>query len=180
MKIGYARISTDKQSLDMQLLALHEVKCDIIYQDVISSVKNRTELNKCLKSLHKGDILIVYKMDRIGRSIREVVNILYDLEQLGVKFISLTDNFDTSTPQGDLLMNMLLSFAQFERKLIIQRVNDGLKAAKDRGVKLGRPDYLDLNKVKEAKKLRKQKYKPSVICDKLNISKPTLYRYLNS
>jgi len=179
MKVGYARISTDKQSLDMQLQALNEGNCDVIYQDVISSVKNRVELNKCLKSLNKGDILVVYKMDRVGRSIREVVNILYDLEQLGVKFISLTDNFDTSTPQGDLLMNMLLSFAQFERKLIIQRVNDGLKAAKDRGVRLGRPELLTPYQTKELKKLRKSGYKISFLMNKYKISRKSLYNYLN-
>jgi DNA invertase Pin-like site-specific DNA recombinase len=179
MKIGYARISTGDQSIDMQLNVLNKAECTVIYSDVVSSIKQRPELVKCLKSLNEGDTLIVYKLDRIGRSVREVVNILYDLEQRKINIISLSDHLDSSNPQGRLMLNILLSFAQFERELIVQRVNQGLKTAREKGIKLGRKSYLDRKKAKLAYKMRViQHYTVDHICRELNLTKPTFYRYV--
>ena len=178
-KIGYARISTDKQSTDMQLNALKQANCDVIYSDICSSMKVRTELNKCLQSLNKNDVLVVYKLDRLGRSVREILNILHELELINVSFISLQDYLDTSTPQGRLMLNILLSFGQFERELTVQRVNQGIKTAREKGIKLGRPDKLTVDQIKELKKLRKAGFKISFLMDKYNISRQSFYNYLN-
>ena len=137
-------------------------------------------ISKCLQSLNKSDILIIYKLDRIGRSVREVVNILYDLEQRKIDFISLSDHLDTTNPQGRLMLNILLSFSQFERELTVQRVNAGLKAAKDKGIKLGSPVRIDRIK---AKQVYDDKYKFNLtieyILEKYHISKRTYYNYIS-
>jgi len=179
MKAGYARVSTQDQNLDMQVTELNKAGCDIIYHETVSGLKEREQLYKCLNRLNKGDTLVCYKLDRLGRSTREVVNIVYDLSDKGVHIISLSDRFDTSTASGKLMMDILISFASFERNLISDRTKIALQTAKANGKKLGRPKYLNKTNVKLAKKMYKQGYKREKIREILNISESTLYRYLN-
>lgn len=180
MIIGYARVSTQDQSLDTQINALRLANCDIIYEEKVSSIKQRPELERALNSLNKGDVLVIYKLDRIGRSLDDIVTIHNRLKLLSVELVSINDHIDTTTTMGKAMFGMTAVFAELERNMLSDRTKAALQTLKDNGVKLGRPDYLDIGKVKEAKKLRKQKYKTGVICDKLNISKATLFRYLKS
>jgi DNA invertase Pin-like site-specific DNA recombinase len=179
MRIGYARVSTQDQSLDVQIIALQAIECDVIYTDKISSTKVRTELDKALQAINKGDILIVYKLDRLGRSLGDLVKKLDYINHKKAEFISIIDKFDTTTTQGKMMLGITMVFAEFERNLISDRTKASLKAIKDKGIKLGRKSYLDKNKAKQAYKMRvKERLKIHVICDKLNISKPTFYRYI--
>jgi len=180
MKIGYARVSTLNQKLDLQLNALISAGCEVIYSEKLGATKLRPEFNKCMKSLNKSDTLICYKLDRLGRSLRDVINVIYELNSKGVELISLSDKMDTTTSQGRLMLNILLSFAQFEREIIIDRTKAGLQAARERGVKLGRPlDPKVRENRRKARKMRKQNYKISYICKTLNISRSTCYEYIS-
>ena len=155
-KVGYARVSTGKQDTDMQLKLLKEAGCEIIFQDIGISgkKKSRPEFDKCLAFLEAGDQLIVYKMDRFGRGIVFVADLVEKLLARGVIFKSLTESFDMSTPVGKLMFNIMASFAQFERENTVQRIKDGLDAAKARGKKLGRrKTYADISSVEEGKLL---------------------------
>ncbi len=181
MRIGYARVSTQDQSLDMQVSALREIGCDVIYQEKISSRKDRPELNRCIDMISstKGNhTLIIYKLDRLSRSILDLKTIVDVLERSNCGLESITDRFDTSTAQGRMFFNMLGVFAEFERDIISERTKAGLEQVRNNGVKLGRPQYLDKSKVRAARKMKKQGYMTDFILDTLNISRSTLYRYL--
>jgi DNA invertase Pin-like site-specific DNA recombinase len=179
MKIGYARVSTQDQSLDVQITALKAISCDVIYTDKISSTKVRPELDKALQALNKGDILIVYKLDRLGRSLSDLVIKLNYINHKKAEFVSIIDQFDTTTTQGKVLLGITMVFAEFERNLISDRTKASLKAIKDKGIKLGRQPYLDRKKAKLAYKMRVvQNYTVEHICRELNLTKPTFYRYV--
>jgi DNA invertase Pin-like site-specific DNA recombinase len=140
MLIGYARVSTTEQSLDLQLDALKKAGCERVFSDVMSGSKDRRpELDKCLRLLRPGDVLMVWKLDRLGRSMRHLVNVIGDLEARDIGFKALTGDIDTTTPTGRLLLGILASLAEFERSLIVERVRAGMAAAKARGVHCGRP-----------------------------------------
>jgi len=144
MKIGYARVSTNDQDTQLQLDALKSVGCGRIYEESQSGAKKeRAELQQCLKSLRAGDILVVWKLDRLGRSLQHLIDVVADLEQRQVGFQSLTENIDTTSPTGKLVFHIFGSLAEFERGLIRERVKAGLDAAKKKGKKFGRPDALD-------------------------------------
>ena len=144
MKIGYARVSTNDQDTQLQLDALNSVGCDRIYEESQSGAKKeRAELQQCLKSFRAGDILVVWKLDRLGRSLQHLIDVVADLEQRQVGFQSLTENIDTTSPTGKLVFHIFGSLAEFERGLIRERVKAGLDAAKKKGKKFGRPDALD-------------------------------------
>jgi len=151
MKIGYARVSTDDQKLDLQkdALALAGVESENVYQEFVSGVKtNRPELDHCLKALRPGDALIVWKLDRLGRSVKELIKITDQLRDQDVEFVSLKDGIDTSTAVGKMVFHMLAAFAQFERDLISERTKAGLKAARDRGYRGGRAPKIDRKKLR--------------------------------
>lgn len=141
MLIGYARISTIDQNLDLQLDALKAAGCERIYQDEgLSGAKvNRPGLARALKRLSSDDVLIVWKLDRLGRSMRHLIELTTTFEEKGIGFRSLSDAIDTSTPGGKLYFHMMGAFAEFERNLISERTKAGMAAAQARGVKLGRP-----------------------------------------
>ena len=141
MRIGYARISTIDQNLDLQLDALKAARCDAIYQDegVSGAKAKRPGLDNALKTLKPGDQLVVWKLDRLGRSIRHLIDLTATLEEKGVGFRSLSDAIDTSTASGKLFFHITGAFAEFERNLISERTKAGMAAAKARGVKMGRP-----------------------------------------
>ena len=144
MKVGYARVSTNEQDTHLQIDALKTIGCELIYQEKQSGAKkDRPELQQCLKSLRENDILIVWKLDRLGRSLQHLIEVVSDLEERKIGFQSLTENIDTTSPTGKLIFHIFGSLAEFERGLIRERVKAGLEAAKKRGKKFGRPDALD-------------------------------------
>ncbi len=149
---GYARVSSDGQSLASQQAELAGAGCAKVYAEKVSGAKSdRAELGKMLKRLEAGDALIVTRLDRLARSTRDLLNILHELAQKGVSFKSLADPWcDTSTMHGELLVTLLAGFATFERRLIAARTEDGRKRAKARGVKFGRPRKLNSHQRQEA------------------------------
>lgn len=183
MKVGYARVSTREQNLNMQVIALEEAGCDKIYEEVVSGVKaERPKLNNLIKQLRPNDVLVVWKLDRLGRSLKNLINLVQDLMQNDIGLCSLNDPIDTTTSQGRLIFNIFASLAEFERDIICERTQAGLSAARARGRRGGRPK--GISKQSEAtacaaETLYKEK-KISVIeiCKKLSISKSTLYKYL--
>lgn len=183
--LGYIRVSTSDQTLDLQLDELIKAGCDSdnIYKDKISGVKSeRPGLEKCLSLLESGDTLIVWRLDRLGRSMRHLINLIEEFKNKGIRFKSLSEGLiDTSSAAGELIFNLFSILAQFERRLIQERTNAGLAAARARGRVGGRKPILITDpKVIAAKKMHENKFLPIPdICKTLNISKSTLYKYLN-
>ena len=182
-KIGYARISTEDQKLDMQVAELKAAGCKKVFSDRASGAKSdRPGLDECLKSLRKGDTLMVWRLDRLGRSVRHLVNVVTELKERGIGFKSLHDGaIDTTTASGDLIFNIFAALAQFERELIRERTRAGLAAARARGRTGGRPSVSPDNpKVRMAKKMHADRsISIEDICSTLKISRATLYRYLS-
>ena len=182
MKIGYARVSTKDQNLDLQLTALKNAGCEKILKEKLSAIKDRPELNSMVSNLREGDIVVVWKLDRLGRSLQHLVELISNFKKLGVEFVSLSDNIDTTTPQGRLMFNMFASFAEFERELISERTRAGIAAMKLRNPGGGSKRGLSPGNKKKllmAKELsRKGEMKPADIYESLGLSKATFYRYL--
>lgn len=183
MKIGYARVSTKDQNLNLQKDALKKVGCKKIYSEQVSGAKiERKQLDEMIKQVRKGDIIIVWKLDRLGRSLRDLVNLISKFQEMEVGFKSLQDSIDTTTPTGKLTFHLFAALAEFEREIISERTKAGLKSARARGRLGGRPKGLSKqaqNKARLAESLYKEKeLSIKEICDYLSISKPTLYRYL--
>ena len=149
---GYARVSTDGQTLASQDAQLHAAGCVKVYEEKVSGAKtDRAELGKLLRRLERGDVLVVTRLDRLARSTRDLLNILHQLGERGVGFKSLADAWaDTTTPHGRLLVTMLAGIAEFERELIRARTGEGRTRAKARGVKFGRPSKLTAHQRQEA------------------------------
>lgn len=179
MIIGYARVSTKDQSLDMQLDALHAAGCERIYQEKASGVRDdRTELNKALDHLRPGDKFVVYKLDRLARSTLKLLEVAKQLEEKGVELVSLQDNIDTTTPMGKAMFRMLSVLAELERDMIRERTINGLQAARARGRLGGRPRKNE-KKVQQAIKMYKTKqFTINEIVEATGISSSTLYRRL--
>lgn len=181
MIIGYARVSTRDQNLDMQLSALHGAGCEQIFQEKVSGVRERPELERCLQSLRSGDTLVVYKLDRLGRSLKNLVEIVDDLTRRGVAITSIKDNIDASTATGRMMINLFATLAEFERDMIAERCQAGRKAAKERGVRFGRkPGAKKIQeKARAAAALYKEGMTIPAIMQQLNIkSRSTVYVYL--
>lgn len=186
MLIGYARVSTHEQTLDLQLDALLNAGCskDKIYQDTISSGKaNRPGLQQALGQLREGDTLVVWRLDRLGRSLPELIALVGDIHAKGADFKSLSENMDTTTSTGKLVFQIFGSFAEFERNVIRERTNAGLAAARARGRKGGRPklatDTAKRKKIEMARALHADTTNSvEDICRTLHISRSTLYRWV--
>jgi DNA invertase Pin-like site-specific DNA recombinase len=182
---GYARVSTVDQSLDMQIDALRAAGCEAshIYTDKVSGARaSRPGLDKCLAAMRTGDTLIVWRIDRLGRSMPHLVKLVEQLKESGIGFRSLQEGFiDTTTATGALVLNLFSCLAEFERNLIQERTKSGLAAARARGKKGGRKKISALNpKVLAAKKMHKDlSLSISSICHALKISPTTLHRYLH-
>ena len=179
--IGYARVSRHKQDLDLQIDALEAKGCKPIFQEKQSSMNDdRPELAKALAYLRPGDILVVWRLDRLGRSLQHLLKTVTDLQSKGVGFMSLTESIDTTSPSGRLVFHIFAALAEFEHDLIVERVNAGLSAARARGRIGGRPSMLhDDKKVVLARRLYADKSNSiDDICGLLHISRPTFYRYL--
>jgi DNA invertase Pin-like site-specific DNA recombinase len=155
MKIGYARVSTDEQNLDLQLEALEAAGCECIFEDrgVSGAAALRPGLSEALSALSAGDVLVVWKLDRLGRSLSHLVTLLGELGQNSVGFASLTESIDTTTAGGRLLFHMMGALAEFERSIIVERTKAGMKAARRRGKSLGRPAKLSAEHLAHARAL---------------------------
>ena len=185
MKIGYARVSTQEQSLALQLDALQKAGCRKVYEEVISGARvERPVLQDMLTHLREGDVLMIWKLDRLGRSLRHLIEVVTDLAQRGIGFKSLQESLDTTTSSGKLVFHMFGALAEFERDLIRERTHAGLVAARARGRLGGRPR--GLSTPAEATALaaetlyREGQLSVRQIAAKLNIAKSTLYVYLRA
>ena len=180
MRIGYARVSTGEQKMDLQLDALEDAGCERIYKETTSgAAKSRPELERCLEELREGDTLVVWRLDRFGRSLKDLVSKMETLEERGVDFVSLTEGIDTTTAQGRLTFHIFGALAEFERELGRERTMAGLKAARERGRIGGRPRALDEEDIPQVQSLmQNEDVSTKQICDRFEISKATLYRYV--
>ena len=178
-RIGYARVSTVGQNLDMQIAALEKSDCDRIFVEKVSGVKERPQLQAALKYMRAGDTLIVYKFDRIGRSLKDLVNIFADLQKRDIGLISLNDNIDASSNSGKFMMNVFAALAEFERTIIIERCQAGREEAKRKGKQFGRPKGILKDKIAACSSLYNSGLTITAIQKQLNIkSKSTVYRLL--
>jgi DNA invertase Pin-like site-specific DNA recombinase len=182
--VGYARVSTGSQDLDLQLDALQKygVAKELIFTDKASgATRDRPGLDTCFHELHHGDVLLVWRLDRLGRSVRHLVTLIDQLQEMGVGFRSVCDGaIDTTTPSGELIFHVFSALAQFERRLIQERTKAGIAAARARGRKGGRPPMQPNEpKVVLANKLYCDKtVSLDDICATLKMSRSTLYRYV--
>lgn len=179
MMIGYVRVSTQDQNLNLQTEALTRAGCKKIYEDKISGVRaERPGLRQALEMLREGDTLVVWKLDRLGRSVKQLVDMVGDLHKQGIQFKSITDAIDTGTPAGRFFFHVMASLAEMERELIIERTRAGLNAAKQLGRKGGRKPKMTSSKIEAAKKLLSSGIPPRDVAKDLGVSVPTLYRWL--
>ena len=184
MKIGYARVSTQDQKLELQLDGLNSYGCEIIFKEKMSGKdKTRPQLEKMVDQLRKGDIVVVWKLDRLGRSLKDLIELVSLFREKGVEFVSLKDGINTGTATGRFTFNIFASLAEFEREIIKERTMAGLDAARSRGRKGGRPAGLSkeaLAKARSAKILYTsgEKTVPE-IANSLGISRATCYRYID-
>jgi DNA invertase Pin-like site-specific DNA recombinase len=182
MLIGYARVSTQDQTLNLQLDALEKIGCSKIFTDTASgSSTDRKGLEEALEFVREGDMLVVWRLDRLGRSLKHLIETISKLSSRGIGFKSITENIDTTTSGGKLIFHIFGALAEFERDIIKERTQAGLQAARARGRLGGRPKLLNQKKASIAKALYNDKSNSiSDICKTLNISKATLYRYVQS
>jgi len=181
MLIGYARVSTHEQNLDLQLDALKAVGCSKIFTDKISTLKEeRKGLQEALDYVRPGDVLVVWKLDRLGRTLKQLIELVALLNKKGIGFKSLKETIDTTTSTGKLVFHIFAALAEFERDIIHERTRAGLDAARARGRSGGAPKSLSPQQVQALKKLYESKTMPvSQICSMFHIGRTTLYRYVN-
>lgn len=182
--LGYARVSKDDQNLDLQRDALTAAGCMEIYSEKQSRAlksSERDELRNLLRALRPGDTLVVWKLDRLGGNLIDLITLSEDLAHRGIHFRSLTESIDTSTVTGVLFFHFISAIAQFERGRLIERTHAGLTAARARGRKGGRPKALTVKQIREAKALLAD---PEItvkdVCEKLGVSRTTLYKYVGT
>ena len=179
MLIGYARASTQDQNLDLQSEALTKAGCEKIFNDKISGSRaERPGLTKALEMLREGDTLVVWKLDRLGRSVKNLVDLVGELHQQGIQFKSLTDAIDTGTPSGRFFFHVMASLAEMERELTVERTRAGLEVARQLGRKGGRRRQMTESKIESAKKLLANGVPPRDVAMNLGVSVPTLYRWI--
>jgi DNA invertase Pin-like site-specific DNA recombinase len=180
MNIGYARVSTDAQETHLQMDALKSAKCTRVYQEKASGAKiDRPELRRLLDNARQGDVVIVWKLDRLARSLRQLIDTTVMLNERGVELHSLTENINTTTPSGKLTFHIFAALSEFERDILRQRVNAGLKAARRRGRVGGRPKALGDAELKKARALlRSGDYTKVQVAKELDVSRHTLWRAL--
>lgn len=182
MLIGYGRISTEEQHLHMQEDALKSAGCEEIYTDIASGSKSkRPGLDKALAYIREGDTLVVWKLDRLGRSLQHLIQTVKSLHEKKIFFRSLQESIDTTTSSGKLIFHIFSALAEFERDLIIERTEAGLKAARARGRMGGRPPMLNKRQISKLKQHYKDKnITVAEICKIFQISRPTFYNYLKT
>jgi DNA invertase Pin-like site-specific DNA recombinase len=182
MLIGYARISTTDQTLNLQKDALEQAGCSKIFTDTVSGAQaERKGLEQALAYVRPGDTLVVWRLDRLGRSLKHLIATITTLADRQIGFKSITENIDTTTSGGKLIFHIFGALAEFERDIIRERTQAGLTAARARGRTGGRPKALQTNKVAMAQALYNDKHHSiAEICQMLKISKATLYRYIKA
>ncbi|MCS7592033.1 recombinase family protein [Pseudomonas aeruginosa] len=182
MIVGYARVSTDDQSLELQTLALKDIGCDVIYTDqgVSGAEISRPGLDQALSTLKAGDKFIVWRLDRLGRSLVHLVSLLERLGRRNIRFHSITECIDTTSPGGRLIFHVMAALAEFERSLISERTKAGIAAAKRTGKQIGRPPRLNLEQIQELKSLIQAKeLTTQQLADRYKVHPRTLFRSLN-
>lgn len=183
MKIGYARVSTKDQNLSLQKDALQKEGCELFFEEKASGSKtDRPELRRMIDQLRKGDIVIIWKLDRLGRSLRDLVNLVTEIQDKGAGLKSLNDSIDTTTPQGKLTFHLFAALAEFERDIISERTKAGLDSARARGRKGGRPKGLS-QQAKDKAIISETLYREgnlsvSQICQHLGVARSTFYKLL--
>ena len=178
MLIGYARVSTGDQSLDLQNDALKKAGCEKIFTDTISGMKSaRPGLDEALSHLRKGDVLVVWKLDRLGRSLKGLLDLIDNFYQKEIQFNSISDGINTTSPMGRFFFNIMGSLAQMERELIVERTRAGLQAARNRGGVGGRKRAISKSKQEVAQKLIDGGTPRKDVAAALGVSRATLYRY---
>lgn len=182
MLIGYARVSTDDQHLELQRDALAQAGCEQIYEDRQSGAKaSRPGLQRALEFARKGDSIVVWRLDRLSRSLKDLIELVNSLDEMGVGLKSLHESIDTTSSSGKLIFHIFGALAEFERNLIRERTQAGLKAARARGRLGGRPKALSPEKQALAVSLYdEKKHSVEQICEMMRISKPTLYKYIDA
>ena len=179
MLIVYARVSTTDQNLALQKEALEKAGCERIYEDTISGTRaERPGLTKALEMLRSGDTLVVWKLDRLGRSVKNLITLVGEINSNGIHFKSLTDSIDTGTPSGRFFFHVMASLAEMERELIIERTRAGLEVARALGRKGGRKRTMTDSKIDSAKKLLSSGVPPRDVAKDLGVSLATLYRWI--
>ena len=179
MLIGYARVSTHDQNLDLQIEALTKAGCQKIFNDKTSGSRaERPGLSKALEILRDGDTLVVWKLDRLGRSVKNLVDLVGNLAKQNIHFKSMTDSIDTGTPSGRFFFHVMASLAEMERELTIERTRAGLELARHLGRKGGRKRQMTDSKIEAAKKLLASGTPPKDVAKNLGVSVPTLYRWV--
>jgi DNA invertase Pin-like site-specific DNA recombinase len=180
MLLGYARVSTDQQDHALQLDALRAAGCDKLFVETASGTRtDRPELAKLMEVAREGDTVVCWRLDRIGRSLRHLIEMAERLQQRGIAFRSLTENIDTSTPSGRFLFNILGALSQMEREIIIERTRAGLVAAAARGHRGGRPAALDESKIRAARAMLTSGNMSAIeVAQQLGCAPSTLYRHL--
>jgi DNA invertase Pin-like site-specific DNA recombinase len=179
MFIGYARVSTQDQNLELQREALSQAGCQKLFEDKMSGTRaDRPGLVKALKMLQEGDTLVVWKLDRLGRSVKQLVDLVGELHQQGVQFKSVTDAIDTGTPSGRFFFRVMASLAEMERELTVERTRAGLDVARQLGRRGGRKRKMTDSKIESAKKLLASGVPPKDVAKNLGVSIPTLYRHI--
>lgn len=178
--IGYARVSTEEQNLDLQLAALERAGCERIYQDlgISGASTNRDGLNEALAALNGGDILVVWKLDRLGRSLPHLIDTIASLADRKVEFRSLTENIDTQSAGGRLIFHIMGALAEFERSLISERTRAGMTAARDRGQHLGRRPSLSREQAHHAAGLVASGQTVASVARLFGVTRQTVYRHL--
>lgn len=179
MQIGYARVSTQDQNLGLQREALSRAGCQKVFEDRVSGTRaERPGLARTLEMLREGDTLVVWKLDRLGRSVRHLVDLVGDLHRQGVQFRSLTDAIDTGTPSGRFFFHVMASLAEMERELTVERTRAGLEAARHRGRRGGRRRKMTGGRIEAAGQLLAGGMPPREVARTLGVSVATLYRWL--
>ncbi|WP_439411980.1 recombinase family protein [Enterobacter ludwigii] len=179
MMIGYARVSTLEQNLDLQQDALIKAGCEKVFEDKASGTRmNRPGLVKALELLRDGDTLVIWKLDRLGRSVKQLVDMVGELHKQNIQFRSLTDAIDTGTPSGRFFFHVMASLAEMERELTVERTRAGLEVAKRLGRKGGRKPKMTASKIESAKRLLGSGVPPREVAKNLGVSVPTLYRWV--
>lgn len=179
MLIGYARVSTQDQNLELQRDALTKAGCQKVFEDTVSGTRtDRPGLARAMEMLREGDTLVVWKLDRLGRSVKQLVDLIGELQKQGAQFKSLTDAIDTGTPSGRFFFHVMASLAQMERELIVERTRAGLDIARQLGRKGGRKPKMTDSKIESARKLLASGMPPKDVAKNLGVSVPTLYRWV--
>ena len=181
MRVGYARVSTHEQNLDLQLDELKKAGCEHIFTDKINgAVSERPGLDDVENYLREGDVLVVWRLDRLGRSLKHLISYVSNLESNGIGFHSISESINTESPSGKFMFHVFGALSEFERNLIKERTRAGLEAARSRGRQGGRPEKLTAEQQELVKTLyANKKHSISAICEMVGVGKTTLYKYIN-